>query len=107
MTYTLYLYYKDVYLCKWHTNGQDMDKVYDEFAKDFVERAFREGYNIKRQIKLYHDFLNHLYNQRRNCEKVKTSNLLMGTGAYFGLIKFNQFSHLDYHFLKNKNRKCS
>lgn len=105
MTYTLYINYKDDYICKFKTRSDDWNKVYEEYSKNMIIDGMRKGFNIKRQIDTFHTFCDMIWKQKRDCYKIRRSDYMMFMSCFFGLVKYGKIPVHDFIFLKNKRKK--
>lgn len=107
-TYTMYLNYKDTYICKFPTTTTDPYVVYEVMGKDSIRDAFSRGINYKRQIEVFKQFCDLILKKKQNCYKIRASDYLLFCSSYLALLKYKQIDYNDIIFLKNKkNLKLS
>lgn len=104
-TYTMYIYYKDTYMCKFPTTTTDPYVVYEVMGKESVNEAFQKGINYKTQIKVFKKFCNLILKKKLNCYKIRASDYLLFLSSFLALLKYKQVNYNDILFLKNKNKK--
>ena len=103
--YNLYLYHNDIYLATFKTTTNDMTKLNKYLSEDLIRNGFQKGFGIKEQILIHTEFAEMIRRQRINCEKVRSSDLIMLLHSQMILHRFNKKSSDDFLFLKKKVRK--
>ena len=103
--YNLYLYHKDTYLATFKTTTNDMTKLNKYLSETLIRGGMEKGYTIQDQILVHTEFAEMIYKQRKNCEKVRASDLMMLLHSQMALNRFGKKSTEDFLFLKKKVRQ--
>ena len=103
--YNLYIYHKDVYLATFKTTTNDMSILNKYLSEDLIRGGMEKGFGIKEQILIHTEFAEMIYKQRINCQKIRSSDLIMLLHSQMSLHRFNKKSSDDFLFLKKKVRK--
>jgi len=104
--YRLYLSDGDVTIAKFKTRSDDMNLVYKEYGEEIILQGLRKGFTIEQQVKKYKLFIEAIHKQKRNCYKIRTSDLFMYLSCYSALYKFNEEMDTPM-FLKIKNKNSN
>lgn len=102
--YNLYLFYNDTYICSNQTVGDDWEKVYNQMSLKVIKECM-EINNFKHIITTCTAFCDKIEKQKRHCEKIKITDLMMFISCYFILYKFQKIDSCNFMFLKRKNKK--
>ena len=102
-TYTMYLNYRDTYICKFPTTTTDPNVVYEVMGRECVDTAFKKGIHFQRQIVVFKGFCDKIYKMKQNSQKIRRSDYLMFCSCFLALFKYKQINKYDnIIFLKNK-----
>lgn len=102
MSYTLYIYYENERICKFKSNTDDLNIMYKDGGEFLILDAFKKKISIDEQIKFYKNYINTIYRQKRDCYKIRASDLLLFRDVFLALYKFNEINSEDIIILKNK-----
>ena len=100
--YWLYLYHNDIYLGKFKTIDDNLKKLSKHLSEDIIRSGMLKGYTINHQIILHNAFANMIAKQRKNCQKVRASDLRMLLSSHMSLYRFGNIPSTNFLFLKKK-----
>tara|TARA_R110002020_G_scaffold267971_1_gene483157 strand:- start:1105 stop:1464 length:360 start_codon:yes stop_codon:yes gene_type:complete len=100
--YNLYIYHNDIYLGKYKTTTDDIFLLNKYLSEDLIRGGMEKGYTIYHQILVHYEFAEMIAKQRINCEKVRSSDLLMLLHSQMALHRFGKKDTTDFLFLKKK-----
>ena len=100
--YNLYIYHDNIYIGKFKTTTNDMTKLNKYLSEDLIRGGMQKGFTIPYQILVHNEFAEMLKEQRVNCKKVRSSDLIMFLHSQMALHRFGQKSTDDFLFLKKK-----
>ncbi len=106
-SYTMYIYYKDTYICKFYCLSTDPYAIYEIMGKEAVKQAFSKGIGYKNQIKTFTKFCDIIYKRKINCYKIRRSDYLVFCSCFLALLKYKCVNSTDILFLKNKIKKTN
>lgn len=107
MSYTMYINYRDLYVCKFPVNTTDLNSCYKEMAESMIRDGFKKGANISRQIELFKTVCDNIWKEKWNCHKIRRSDYLLFLTCMLALYKYGKIDSDRFIILKNKNLKKS
>lgn len=107
--YRLYLSDGDVTIGKYKTKTDDMDLIYKEYGEEIIVDGLRKGFSIENQTIKYKLFIEAIHKQKRNCQKIRASDLYMYLSCYTALYKLNKETDdpMFFKIKKKKKKVCS
>ena len=106
-SYTMYIYYKNEYICKFKCLTTDPYALYEIMGKEVINQAFSKGINYKRQIETFTKYCDIIYKKKINCYKIRRSDYLIFVSCFLALLKYKCVDYTDILFLKNKIKKTN
>lgn len=106
-SYTMYIYYKNTYMCKFYCLSTDPYAIYEIMGKELINQAFLKNINYKKQIETFTKFCDIIYKRKINCHKIRRSDYLMFCSCFLALLKYKCVEFTDILFLKNKIKKTN
>ncbi len=100
--YNLYLYYKNEFMGRHEVMGDDIEKCFKAISYVLVKDGFKKNKTIYQQIETYTKFCDTILKQKKDCYKIRKSDLLLFLSCYIALVKFNEISYNDFIFMKIK-----
>ena len=103
--YWLYIYHNDIYLGKFKTIDDNLQKLSKHLSEDIIRSGMSKGYKISHQILLHNAFADMIAKQRQNCQKVRSSDIRMILSSHMSLYRFGNIPSTNFLFLKKKVSK--
>lgn len=100
--YWMYIYHNDIYLAKYKTKDDNLEKLSKYLSEDIIRGGMEKGYKISHQIKLHTHFADMLVKQKQDCKKIRASDLRMFIHSHMSLYRFGAISSDNFLFLKKK-----
>ena len=100
--YNLYIYHNDVYLGKYKTVTNNLQKLSKDLSEDIIRDGMKRGFKINQQIQLHTHFADIIAKQRENCQKIRASDLRMLIHSQMSLYRFGSVPSTNFLFLKKK-----
>ena len=102
--YRIYIYYNDLLICKFDTENQDWNWIYENFGKQVVISGFDLGFSIHQILDVAEKYCKAIHKKKDHSYKIKRSDIQLFLANYFLLHKLNRIPEGEFLYLKHKKR---